>query len=382
MKVAQIIPSLSQNSGGPSRSVYELTRGLRSIGVDSVILTNNYCKIPNITSEEWIYTIEREKYLPFGFSPKFGELLKSDNSELYHIHSIYSYSTTLAAKYARKKCLPYIIAPRGSLYETSINSSSVISKYLFNKYILFPDLQNADVIHATCVEEMNQIRNLGITSPIAIIPNSILLPDKMPSISSPSKFRLCYLGRINEIKNLDGLLRAWHLSGLANNREAELVIIGDARLDKEKKYLIELHHLEKGLNIENIVWKGNMFNKDKDIILNSCSYLILPSFSENFGMVVIESLVQGVPVVASKGTPWSSLVDHECGWWINNNIEEMANQIKKLQQTTLDERYNMGLKGQEYVRNNFSTDTVSLKLKILYDWILKKGIKPDFVFTN
>lgn len=380
MKVAQIIPCLGCNSGGPSRSVYELTKGLRTIGVEAEVLTNNYLENPNIACDEWIQKVDVKKISPFEYNNKFKGLLKRTRYDLFHVHSIYSYPVTIAAEYARKNNIPYIVAPRGSFYEAAIESSSKIKKMIFNKLLLIPELNHASAVHATCLEEMEQIRKLGVKTPIAVIPNSISIPEKKPVISMPPSFKLCYLGRINPIKNIDSLLKGWSLSGMANRNDAELVIIGDAKLEKEKTYLIELHQLERDLKICNISWKGNLIGPEKDAVLNSCSYLILPSFSENFGMVVVEALIQGVPVVASKGTPWSMLKEVGCGWWINNNPEDIAKQIKGLLDISNNERMKMGVKGQSFVEAYFSTNAVSNSLLKLYDWIINGGENPPFVY--
>ena len=380
MKVAQVIPCLGQNSGGPSRSVYELTKGLRSTGMETDILTNNYLENPNIAADSWIHSVDIPKMLPFEFNTKFKKVLCDNDYDLFHIHSIYSYPVSLAAKYARRKGIPYIIAPRGSLYEAALDSSSSFKKKVFNHLFLFSDLNHASVIHATCEEEMLQIRRLGIKAPIAIIPNSISLPSEKPQLSAPNMFRLCYLGRINPIKNIDGILKAWHSAGMSNRKDAELVIIGDSKLEKEKVYLESLHQLEQTLRIENISWKGALSGDSKDKMLNSCSFLILPSYSENFGMVVVEALVQGVPVVASKGTPWKSLEAEDCGWWINNSVEEMSNLIRQLSEVSNERRKEMGLRGQQFVEDNFSTDSVCKSLRCLYEWVLGKGAKPEFVY--
>ena len=379
MNIAQVIPCLGRHSGGPSRSVYELSKGLRSIGVESEILTNNYIENPNIASDRWIHSVDISKMLPFEYNAKFKNVLKSRDYELFHIHSIYSYPVTIAARFAKNRGIPYIIAPRGSLYDAALNSSSVWKKRIFNHLFLYSDLQHASAIHATCREEMEQIRELGIKTPIAIIPNSISLPKEMPLIQTPSKFRLCFLGRINPIKNLDGLLKAWHCSGLSNSAEAELVIIGGASLEKERLYLKELHRLEQELQIRNIAWKGNLLGEEKNNVLKSCSFLILPSYSENFGMVVVEALIHGVPVVASKGTPWSILETQGCGWWINNSVEDMGKKIKELLKVSLEKRLDMGYKGQLLVEQKYSTDAVSNALKTLYEWILYNKDKPNFV---
>ena len=384
MKVAQIIPCLGKNSGGPSRSVYSLSQGLREVGVDIVILTQDYACNTNIVAEDWIDALPVNKVKPFEYNPEFKKLLKDrirqGDIQLFHINSVYSYPTFIAASLARKAHLPYIITPRGSLYHDVLEVSSKWKKRLFNSLFLIRQLNHASVVHVTCSEEMEAIRKLRISSPVAIIPNSITLPNERPVIDSPDLLRICYLGRINIKKNIMGLIKAWHNSGLSNDHNAELVIIGAAQLDKEKCYLSNLHKLESDLAIDNIRWAGSKEGAEKEMILRSCSFLIMPSFSENFGMVVPEALQYGIPVVASKGTPWQILEEKNCGWWVDADVDSLASCLKHLQMVSKEDRYNMGLRGQQLVWDHFSTKAVCKMQIELYNWILNGGEKPEFVF--
>lgn len=386
MKILQIVPCLGVNSGGPSRSVFELTRGLRERGVIAEIATQNYLTNPNLFDEEWIDALPVNKVKPFEYNAEFKALLSGkimqEKFQLFHINSIYSYPTFIASYLANIKCVPYIIAPRGSLYPNVIESSSKWKKRIFNSLFLKKQLNNASAVHTTCVEEMEVIRKMGINAPIAIIPNSIQLPKERLEIESPDKIRVCYLGRINPKKNILGLLKAWFQSGMSCNSSAELVIIGAAQLDKEKTYLEELHNLESELEIKNIRWVGAKEGKEKEVLLRSCSYLIMPSFSENFGMVVPEALQYGIPVVASKGTPWQILELNHCGWWTDIDTESLANTIKLVGSISIEERLKMGLRAQELVYEKFSTENVCKMQIELYRWILEGGEKPSFVYIK
>lgn len=378
MRVAQIIPCLGGNSGGPSRSVYTLTRGLRDFGLDTEIVSYNYTFNPNIAKEPWIRAMDVDKMLPFEYDSRFKGFLDEREYDLFHIHSIYSYPVTIAARLARKKNVPYIIAPRGSLYRSAIKGSSALKKYLFNHLFLFSDLNHASAIQATCKEELEEIRALGIKTPVAIIPNSVPIPEKMSAYGNPSKLRIGFLGRINPIKNLDGLLRAWKASGLDD--EGELYIVGKAQLEKEQEYEKQLHELESELCLKNVIWTGAKFGKEKDDLLRSFSYLVLPSHSENFGMVVPEALLQGVPVIASKGTPWSMLEEHHCGWWVDDSVDGLTKGLTDVRTVSEDSRKTMSISGQKMVKVHFSENAVNHKLNDLYEWILVGGEKPKFVY--
>lgn len=379
MKIAHIIQCLGVKSGGPSRSVYNIVKGLRENNVDAFILTTNVASNPNIDSDEWIKCIDKKEPGMFEYTKGFGRLIKQSVADVYHIHALFSHAPNIAPFILRKMGKPYIISPRGSLYANSLNQSR-LKKQVFMKLILERDLNKAAALQATCIEEVHEIRNLGVKTPIAVIPNSLDIPQELPEVKLKNgKYRLGYLGRINHIKNIDGLMRAWHLAGFAEDNNAELVIIGDANLDSEKSYLEALHKLETELGITNIVWAGLKKGIEKDSLLRTCTVTVLPSHSENFGMVVLESLIQGVPVIASDKTPWKILDDTHCGWSTPNAPEPMAGIIRLTYLKSASELQQMGLNGQRMVIDNFSTEKVTEKLLLLYKWVLGQCEKPNFV---
>jgi glycosyltransferase involved in cell wall biosynthesis len=270
-----------------------------------------------------------------------------------------------------------MISPRGSLYPQDLRKSYV-KKKIFLELFLRNDLQKAACIHTTCTEEMMHIRNLGITSPIAVIPNPIEVPESMITPSYPKdKLRVGYLGRIHRRKKIEKIIYAW--AELGNQvDDCELVIIGS----EDVGYMDFLQKEVRRLNLRNVVFTGFLTGKEKDDAINSLSCLVVPSDFENFGMIVPEALIRGIPVIASKGTPWEELDTHQCGWWINNDVETIAATIKKALSLSDEERIQMGLNGQQLMKNNYSTEIVAKKMEALYEWILTGNKCPDFVFLG
>ena len=379
MRIAQIIPGLGLKSGGPSRSVCNLTKGLRNIGLEAEILTNNVLTNPNICDESWIKAVEQKRDRPFGYNSRFRSLLSDSSYDIYHIHSVYNYTSLISALVARKKSLPYIIAPRGSMYRNA-QKKSHLKKCLFNRLFMINDLNKAAVVHATCFEEMKELRDFGVKAPIAIIPNSLDIPSVFPATTFLKKFRVGFIGRINRIKNIDGLVRAWKISGLDKSSDAELVIVGGADREDERLYYKEIQDYISVNNITNIKFEGFKFGTEKSSLLQSFSVVVLPSHSENFGMVVPEALVYGLPVIASKGTPWNILSKNDCGYWIDNNDTEIANALLTCSQLTIEQRKVIANNAHLLVSEHFSTQSVSLRLELLYKWILGRSKKPDFVY--
>lgn len=374
MKILHTISGLGVSSGGPSRSVFYTVQGLQQQGVDATILTYRPRKGDSFVANE-CFIKELPSTAPrFGYSPVLKKYLLNHQFDLYHTQAIWQYPTYITAKIARKNKKPYIITPRGMLYPQALKKSAW-KKQMMLALSLKKDLNEATAIHATCKDEMYHLRALGIKSPIAVIPNPVHFEVKdIPTVVN-DKVRVGYLGRVHPRKNIERLIDAWSRLG---NRvdDCELVIIGagdDTYHQFLKNEAIRLH-------LGNVVFTGFLTGMEKDKAVESLAYLVVPSDFENFGMIVPEALVKGIPVIASKGTPWGELSTHHCGWWVDNDVNTLAETVETAVNTPEDLRRKMGENGVRLVKENYSIEVVAQKMKRLYDWILNGGIRPDFVY--
>ena len=373
-KILHTISGLGITSGGPSQSVYYTVKGIRELGLATDILTYQPTKNDKFISTENYIIALQNKNLPFTYSAEYKQFLQKNPYDLYHTQGIWSYPTYIVAKIARKYNKPYIITPRGMLYPQAI-AISKLKKQIFLKLFLMNDLNKATCVHTTCIEEMQHLRNLGVKSPIAVIPNPINIPTNFQFSILNSQLRIGYLGRVHPRKNIERLLYVWDRLNL-DKIDAELLIIGDG----DKIYMDFLKTEQARLNLKNVVFTGFLTGEAKENTLNSLSYLVVPSDFENFGMIVPEALIKGIPVIASQGTPWEELNIYNCGWWVKNDVDTLAESIKKAINTTENERIEMGKRGQELVKNNYSIEVIAIKMIRLYDWILNGGEKPEFVY--
>jgi glycosyltransferase involved in cell wall biosynthesis len=354
------------NSGGPSLSTFLTVKGLRNSGVNADILTYQISDTSDelIASEDFIHTLPAVNN-KFAYSKHFKKRLLLNEYDLYHTQGIWLYPTYITAKIACRLNKPYIITPRGMLYPQDL-AKGKLKKSIFLKLFLLNDLQNAACVHATCKEEMEHLRNLGVKSPIAVIPNPIDISGIEKPIESKDKLRVGYLGRVHPRKNIERLIYAWEqLQG--NVDDGELVIIGDG----DKQYLDFLKQESKRLQLKNVVFTGFLNGAEKDTALLSLSYLVVPSDFENFGNIVTEALVRGIPVIASKGTPWEELNSHNCGWWIDNDVDTIAKTLREANSLSEETYQQMGLKGRELIKNNYSIETVTEKMLKLYKLVSK-----------
>ena len=94
---------------------------------------------------------------------------------------------------------------------------------------------------------------------------------------------------------------------------------------------------------------------------------MVPSFTENFAIVVAEALAHAVPVIAGRGTPWQGVEQHDCGLWIDNSPESIAAAITRLRSAP---RRDMGMRGREWMQRDFSWDTIGARMLAVYAGLL------------
>lgn len=376
MKILHTIPSMGILSGGPALSTWLTVQGEQILGIDSQILTFevSLSNDTNITIAPYIHFIPSPQGNKFKYSSKYRKELYNSDADLIHIQGIWQYPTFSSVLCAKRKHKPYIITLRGMLYPQALKKSFFMKKIVLGLY-LKSSLQHASCLHATCIEEMEHLRNMGIFSPIAVIPNPIQTDDIQDEIVSPDKLRIGYLGRIHPRKRIERILYA---VDLLHNKETEIIIIGDG----DPCYMQYLQEEVQRLQLKQVVFTGFLNGEEKKIALKKLSYLIVPSDFENFGNVVTEAMVHGVPVIASKGTPWEELNTHHCGWWVNNDVDTLATTVCEALALSEEKRITMGKRGQQLVKENYSVEMVAQKMKELYKWILDGGQKPEFVYLK
>lgn len=383
MKILHTISGLSITSGGPSLSVYLLVKELREQGIDAEILCfdTEDSKDNLISREDFIKTIKAPSSIKLGYSKIFLKFLQ-DNAiyDIYHGHGLWQMPVHFMAKEAKKKNKPYIITPRGMLEPWALNNGKwkkMLSLFLYQH----KDLAKANCIHSTSKMEAENIRKLGFKNPIAVIPNGIDLSEYIIKKlkKQNSKKTILFLSRIHYKKGIELLFEAW--SKIENKIRTEWVIKIAGNGDSE--YINSLYQLIKRMNLENkIEFIGAKFGEDKIKTYLQADLFILPTYSENFGMVVAEALACGLPVITTKGAPWEELITHNAGWWIDIGVEPLAKALTEAIQLSDVQRRQMGLNGRKLVEENYSIESVAQKMIQLYEWVLYKKEKPEFVFIK
>jgi glycosyltransferase involved in cell wall biosynthesis len=215
-------------------------------------------------------------------------------------------------------------------------------------------------LHVTSPEEQRDSLARLQGAATVLIPNGVETPSRVDRVPRADALRLLYLGRLHPIKGIKNLLDACDRLP-AQDGEWSLDIAGDGEPD----YTSHLREYIAFVGIANKVrMHGQVAGERKEALLARADLLVVPSFTENFGMVVAEALARSVPVIASTGSPWHRLDEVGCGWWVNNHPDTLAAAISRARRTDLD---SMGRRGREWMLQEFCWVAIADRMRACYE---------------
>ncbi|WP_372922398.1 glycosyltransferase [Roseovarius sp.] len=280
-------------------------------------------------------------------------------ADVVHLTGPYNFPVIPTLIACRLTGTPLVWSPRGGFQATEqwAGSPKRRVKKVFEKLCaaLAPSRM---VLHATAtMEAETSSRNFpGVDC--ALIPNAIDIPETLPSRTwrPGGHLRLAFLSRLHPKKGLDILLPT--LAALPSHVTLDIYGAGESAYLAELKSQIERQGLERRVRFH-----GPVSGAAKTAAFTNCDLFVLPTHSENFGIVVAESLAHGTPVVTTVNAPWERIESEGCGCWTEATPEALAEAICYLDGADLA---TMGARGRNWMKRDFSVAGMIQKCTDLY----------------
>lgn len=360
MKIIHFIPSIDRTSGGVGSYMQLLAKELGKLCKLYIVTAN--------TDNQLIIENAKVLYIPCNIrkyssmKKEWNRILDEIKPDLVHVNCCWMPCCALTQKWAQKKGYKVILTPHGMLEPWIMNRNYWTKKLPALLLFQRSAIKNADCIHATAESEKLNILKLGYNNKVEVIANGIDVDSIQIKESWERKKNILFLSRIHVKKGIEFLLEA--VSLLKSQLEGYTVTIAG---EGEEEYISSLKSKAKELGIEKRVdFCGGVYGEKKWELYRNADVFVLPTYSENFGIVVAEALASGTPVITTKGTPWEELDTEECGWWTEIGTDATKKALIEFLKLSEIELISMGRNGRRLIEKKYSVRKISHDMCSIY----------------
>lgn len=395
MKILHVIPSVASVRGGPSHAALGMVKALRKSGIDTEIATTNDNGFDLLD----VPLYQRTEYqgVPVWFLPRFSPPLKEfifstaltrwlwqhiRDYDIIHTHYLFSYPSSCAGLIARSQGIPYIVRTIGQLTPWAL-AQSRLKKQIYTSLIERRNLNRAAAIHCTSAGEAEDVRKFGVQPPTITLPLGVNQPNNFSQ--AKQKLRhihnipaqtpiILFLSRLHYKKRPDLLIQALKKL-VTQNFDFHLIFAGSGESDYEN----QLKNLvaSSGLN-SRTTFTGFITGADKELVLQGSDIFVLPTFSENFGIAIVEAMAVGLPVIITPGVQIALEIDQaKAGLVVEGELDTLSEAIAKLL-TSPNLRHQLGENGKQLVNHRYSWSAISQNLASVYAAIIEGNKLPEY----
>lgn len=279
-------------------------------------------------------------------------------ADVVHLHAAYSFPTIPTLLTARMLQRPVVWTPHGAFQRWS-GSRRVGLKSLWEKVCIAIGSDSL-VLHLTSENEAAETRARFPRTTIELIPNGVEIPPTLGREPRGAGLRLGFVGRLDPKKGVENLLAACRIAKERGAPAFSLTIAGSGTNEYETELGREIDRLELS---NEVTLLGDVRGEEKRRMYGRTDVVVMPSFTENFGIVVAEALAHGAAVIASTGTPWKEVERKGCGLWVNNDPTSLADAITRINSMPIAE---MGERGRRWMAADFSWEKCASEMIALY----------------
>lgn len=371
MKILHVAPSIERAYGGPTQSLagYIFASGTAGDVVDVAAPLATATEIGNI---EQSGARRVETFAGYGkgstaSSPSLVSWVRSSarQYDVIHVHGLFNFISTFAARAAIAAGSPVVIRPFGTLSRYTFTHRRGALKRAWFQRLELPNLMRAAAVHFTTATERDEAEwnDLNLGERAHIVP-----PPFMTDVETSRSRRkdpvpvVLFLGRLHPVKNLEMLIDAWtEVTHAVPDARLEIAGEGTPAYSRKLKARVRALGLERSVE-----FRGFLSGAEKKEALASASLLALPSHHENFGMVVIEAIAAGLPVVVSRHVQLQDFIaEHDLGIVAGDSPDSLAECLKSALSDKALQTRTRSL-GKSIVSETFSPEVIGKRLSAMY----------------
>lgn len=277
--------------------------------------------------------------------------VREEENPIVHVHNSWNFVPLWVFLLSYFVQFRIVVSVRGSLFPWSLKQGR-IRKLLAWKAFQKKLLLRANVVHVTSEDERDQLCYLGISKNLELIPNGVHFelsntpcPIVRPNHSSNTPLRLLFVSRVHPKKGIDILISA--LSSAAIGFALELVVAGDFSDDGYRK---KIESMVSALSDSvSVSFLGHVCANQLAVLYSEADLFVLPSHTENFGIVIAEALSHGLPVLTTIHTPWLEVKTRGAGYVIDNNEGALVEALIDFHQKNNEKRLEMSQNARDLI---------------------------------
>ena len=349
-------------AGGPVTSIANLSTLLNK-DFDITIVTSNKDFGVDTPYKE-IEFDKKVKYKDFNIiylsiinSKTVLNVIENENPDLIYLNSFFSTFTQLVlfVHISKRLIMPIILAPRGELQEDALAIKALKKKVYLTVYKLMKVYKQVS-FHATDKIEHDRIKNMFKVDDISTLPNVPKVSDKAPLYKGKNEFRIIFISRIRDNKNLLLALQALFVC------KGNLIFDIYGPIEDQsywRKCQLIMGKLPKNIITE---YKGIVSPTEVPAVMRKYHALLLPTKTENFGHVIVEAMQSGVVPIISDQTPWIKLAEYKAGWSLDlKDVNEFTKVINILYKMDSETYLNLSKNTMKFINKKLNINELKQK---------------------
>lgn len=359
MKILHYIPSIDRTSGGTAVYMQVLAKELGQLAELHIVshISSNPVKIEHSRIH---YIASWKQYGIMKY--EFYKILNEIKPDIVHINCCWIPGCAFAQKWAQNLGYKVVLTPHGMLEPWILKrhywTKKIPALLLYQKAAV----KRANILHATAESEKKNLLKLDYNERITVIANGIDVENIKMKTSWKRNKEILFLSRVHVKKGINFLIEA--IAQLKEEMKDYTVRIAG---EGDMVYINQMNDFAVLQGVNDIIsFEGGVYGNRKWELFRQADLFILPTYSENFGIVVAEALASGTPVITTQGTPWQDLESYQCGWWTKVGTEATTKALKEFLLCTETQLKKMGENGRQLVEKKYSAKKMALDMAELY----------------